>query len=131
MNSKSPYHVLLASYTWAKHADRHGAMSDNEVINECLRDLAKIHQQTYEFVRLQFHSGVVQRWGTDPSTLTGFAYLDPFQYQEFEDVLKAREGRFIVAGEYTATPHGWIHAALKSGIRAALEVHTLAQSTLI
>ena len=52
--------------------------------------------------------------------------FDPYQYEEFESVLKAREGRIIFAGEYTSSPHGWINTAVKSGIRAALEVHYLA-----
>ena len=125
MNSKSPYHVLLASYTWGKHSERQGAMSDDEVINESLSVLAKIHWRPLEFVKSQFRSGVVQKWSSDPTTLGGFAYLDPYQYQELEDVLKAREGRIIFAGENTASPHGWINTALKSGIRAAAEVHGL------
>ena len=37
-----------------------------------------------------------------------------------------RQGRIIFAGEYTASPHGWITAAVKSGIRAAIEVYALA-----
>ena len=128
MNSNSTYHVVLASYTWGRYADRHAGMSDDDVITECLRDIAKIHQRSLEYIKLQFHSGVVQRWGSDHSTLGAFAMLDPYQYQEMEDVLKAREGRIVFAGEYTATPHGWINTALKSGIRAASEVHNLACS---
>ncbi len=52
--------------------------------------------------------------------------FDSYQYRELEDFLKAREGRIIFSGEYTATPHGWINTALKAGIRAATEVHKLA-----
>ena len=126
MNSNSTYHVLLASYTWGRYADRHSGMSDDDVIMECLRDIAKIHHRTLEYVKQQFHSGVIQRWGTDQTTLGAFGMFDVYQYQELEDVLKARDGRIIFAGEYTATPHGWINTALKSGIRAAIELQKLA-----
>lgn len=128
MNSNSTYHVVLASYTWGKYADRHGAMSDDDVINECLRDIAKIHQRSLDYVKQQYHTGVVQRWGSDHSTLAAFGMFDPYQYQEMEDILKAPEGRVVFAGEYTATPHGWINTALKSGIRAASDVHKMACS---
>ena len=126
MNVNSTYHVILASYTWGSDADRHSGMSDDDVIDECLKDIAKIHQRTMEYVKQQYHSGIVQRWGIDQSTLGAFAMFSPYQFQELEDVLKAREGRVIFAGEYTATPHGWINTAVKAGIRAAIEVHTLA-----
>ena len=126
MNVNSTYHVLLASYTWGSDADRHSGMRDDDVIGECLQALAKIHQRTLEFVKLQYQSGIVQRWGTDQSTLGAFAMFDPYQFNQLEDVLKAREGRVIFAGEYTAAPHGWINTAVKAGIRAAVELHTLA-----
>ena len=126
MNLNSTYHVLLASYTWGKNADRHSGMSDEAVINECLRDISKIHQRSLEYIKDQFHSGTVKRWAVDENTLGAFAKFDAYQYLELEPVLKAREGPIIFAGEYTASPHGWINTAVKSGIRAAIEVHNSA-----
>ncbi len=126
MNINSTYHVLLASYTWGKDADRHSGMSDDDVINECLKDIAKIHQRSLKYVKRQFRSGTVKRWAIDDNTLGAFAMFGPYQYQELEQVLKASEGPIVFAGEYTAAPHGWINTAIKSGIRAALEVHGLA-----
>jgi monoamine oxidase len=60
MNNNSAYHVMLASYTWGRDADRHGGMSDDDVINECVKDIAKIHGRTVGYVNQQLHSGVVQ-----------------------------------------------------------------------
>ena len=101
-------------------------MSDDDVINECLKDIAQIHQRSLKYVKRQFRSGTVKRWAVDENTLGAFAMFGPYQYQELEQVLKAREGPIIFAGEYTASPHGWINSAVKSGIRAALEVQRLA-----
>ncbi len=123
MNVNSTYHVLLASYTWGKDANRHSGMSDEAVINECLRDIAKIHCRSLAYIKQQFHSGTIKRWAVDENTLGAFAMFDAYQYLELEPVLKAREGPVIFAGEYTGSPHGWINTAVKSGIRAALEVH--------
>lgn len=126
MNLNSSYHVLLASYTFGKDANRYSGMSDDNVIDECLRDIAKIHQRSLEYVKQQFHSGAIKRWGVDENTLGAFTMFDPYQHLELEPVLKAREGPIIFAGEHTASPHGWINTAIKSGIRAALEIHELA-----
>ncbi len=126
MNLNSTYHVLLASYTWGKDANRHSGMSDEAVINECLRDIAKIHQRSMEYIKEQFHSGIIKRWAVDENTLAGFVVYDPYQHLELNSVLKQREGPIIFAGEYTATPHGWINTAVKSGLRAAIEVHNSA-----
>ena len=128
MNLNSTYHVLLASYTWGKDANRHSGMTDESIINECLKDIAKIHQRSFTYIKHQFHSGTIKRWAVDENTLGAFAMFDPYQYLELEPVLKAREGLIVFAGEYTASPHGWINTAVKSGIRAALEVYDLACS---
>jgi hypothetical protein len=48
--------------------------------------------------------------------------LKLFQYFELEEVLKKREGAISFAGEHTGTPHAWINTAIKTGIRAALEI---------
>ena len=125
MNRNSSYHVLLASYSWGRDADRHSGMSEDDVINECLKDLAKIHNRSFNFVKKQFRSGAVKRWGVDENTLGAFAMFGPYQYLELESVLKARDGPIIFAGEYTASPHGWINTAVKSGIRAALQIDAL------
>ena len=92
VNHNSAYHVLLASYSFGHAADRHSGMSDDDVIAECLRDLAKIHQRALKYVKRQFRSGVVKRWGVDENSLGAVAYFGPYQYEELEAALKAPEG---------------------------------------
>ncbi len=46
------------------------------------------------------------------------------QYTMVHDELAKAEGRVYFAGEHTDAPHGWIDTAIKSGVRAAAELHT-------
>ena len=36
-NPNSTLHVLIASYTWGRDADRYGGMSQDDIIKECLQ----------------------------------------------------------------------------------------------
>ena len=123
MNPNSTLQSLLASYTWGRDTDRLAGMADEDIVFECLRDLSLIHNQTIEFVKNSLRSSVVKRWASDEFTLAAFAAFDPFQYEELDDVLMKREGLISFAGEHTSSPHGWINTAIKTGIRAALEVY--------
>ena len=46
-----------------------------------------------------------------------------FQYSQLQDHLAKREGRLFFAGEHTDFPHAWMDTAIKSGARAASELH--------
>ena len=128
MNPESKFHILLASFTIGKDANKLDGMSDNDIIAECLKDLSKIHQRELSFVKKEFRTGVVKRWAKDKHTIGAYTSFEPFQYIEILDVLKKPEGKIIFAGEHTSYPHGWLNTAIRTGIRAALEVHKLACS---
>ncbi len=40
-------------------------------------------------------------------------------------------GPVVFAGEHTDFPHGWIDTAVRSGVRAAVEVHQAVDMTLL
>ena len=126
MNPDSKFHVLLASFTTGKDSKKLDGMTDQDIIAECLQDLAKIHQRDLPFIKKEFRTGVVKRWAKDEHTIGAYTSFEPFQYIEILDVLKKREGKIIFAGEHTSYPHGWLNTAIRTGVRAALEVNLLA-----
>lgn len=71
--------VLLASYTWGRDALRLTGMTDDEIVEECLEGLAKIHQRSLAFVKKEFTSAVVKRWSSDPLYLGAFLMFAPYQ----------------------------------------------------
>ncbi|TRY75662.1 hypothetical protein TCAL_01274 [Tigriopus californicus] len=121
--SKSGVGVLLASYTWGRDALRLTGMTDDEIVEECLEGLAKIHQRSLAFLKKEFTSAVVKRWSSDPLYLGAFLMFAPYQFSELQEDLSRSEGRLYFAGEHTEVPHGWMDTSIKSGIRAATEIH--------
>lgn len=71
--------VLLASYTWGTDALRYTGMTDDDVIEECLVGLAKLHSMTYDEIKGHFMNAHIKRWSTDPNTLGAFLTLKPYQ----------------------------------------------------
>ncbi|XP_049423744.1 L-amino-acid oxidase-like [Epinephelus fuscoguttatus] len=112
--------VLLASYTWSDDSLLFLGASDEDLKELALRDLAKIHG---EHVKSLCTGVVVKRWSDDPYSLGAFALFTPYQHLEFPKELFRHEGRVHFAGEHTAFPHAWIETAMKSGIRAAVNIN--------
>ncbi len=71
--------VVLASYTWGRDAQRHTGMSDEILIDECVKSLAKIHSMSYDAVKRKLMDGVVKRWDLDEYALGAFTMFHPFQ----------------------------------------------------
>ena len=46
-----------------------------------------------------------------------------FQFTAYQDDLSKREGPIVFAGEHTEIQHAWMDTAIKSGVRAAAEIH--------
>ena len=71
--------MVLASYTWGRDAQRHTGMSDEDLIEECVRSMAKIHSMPYDQVKKLLLKGVVKRWDLDENALGAFTMFHPFQ----------------------------------------------------
>ena len=54
-------------------------MSDDDLIDECVRSLAKIHNYSYDKVHKLLLKGVVKRWDMDENALGAFTLFSPFQ----------------------------------------------------
>ncbi|XP_024143990.1 L-amino-acid oxidase [Oryzias melastigma] len=112
--------VLLASYTWSDDSLLFLGASDEDLKELALRDLAQIHG---EWVRSLCTGVIVKRWSKDPYSKGAFALLTPYQHIEYSEELFRNEGRIHFAGEHTAFSHAWIETAMKSAIRAAVNIN--------
>ena len=54
-------------------------MSDDDLIDECVKSLAKIHNYSYDKVNKLLLKGVVKRWDMDENALGAFTLFSPFQ----------------------------------------------------
>ncbi|XP_062240029.1 L-amino-acid oxidase-like [Platichthys flesus] len=112
--------VLLASYTWAEDSLLFLGATDEDLKELVLKDLAAIHGK---YVRHLCTGVVVKKWSLDPYSLGAFASFTPYQHLEHAKELFKSEGRLHFAGEHTGFPHAWIDTAMKTGIRAAININ--------
>ncbi|RVE60778.1 hypothetical protein OJAV_G00184910 [Oryzias javanicus] len=111
--------VLLASYTWAEDSLFLLSLNDDQLKELILKDLVAIHG---EHIRSLYTGIVVKKWSLDPYSMGAFALFGPYQQLQYSRELFRNEGRVHFAGEHTALSHGWIETAMKSAIRAALNI---------
>ncbi|KAK5599893.1 hypothetical protein CRENBAI_014211 [Crenichthys baileyi] len=111
--------ILLASYTWAEDSLLLLGLSDEDLKEVALKDLALIHG---EHVRSLCTGVLVKKWSLDPHSLGAFALFTPYQHLEYAKQLFQNEGRIYFAGEHAGFPHAWIETAIKSAIRAARNI---------
>ncbi|MEQ2219625.1 hypothetical protein XENOCAPTIV_020972 [Xenoophorus captivus] len=111
--------ILLASYTWAEDSLLLLGLSDEDLKEVALKDLALIHG---EHVRSLCTGVLVKKWSLDPHSLGAFALFTPYQHLEYAKQLFQNESRIYFAGEHAGFPHAWIETAMKSAIRAARNI---------
>ncbi|XP_070592800.1 L-amino-acid oxidase-like [Erythrolamprus reginae] len=124
-NHDSPHGigVLLASYTWYSDSDFYMTLSDEKCADVVMDDLVEIHQVSKEYLKSICGKHVVQKWSLDQYSKGAFSTYTPYQFTHYSQLLAQNEGRIFFAGEYTIQPHGWIETAMKSAIRAAINIH--------
>uniref|UniRef100_M4AA10 Amine oxidase n=1 Tax=Xiphophorus maculatus TaxID=8083 RepID=M4AA10_XIPMA len=119
--------VLLASYTWAEDSNLLLSLSDEDLKELVLNDLALIHSDQ---VKSLCTGILVKKWSLDPHSHGAFALFTPYEHLEYNAELQKNEGRIYFAGEHTGFPHAWIETAIKSAIRAANHTNTDAKKHL-
>lgn len=111
--------AILEGYTVASAASRQAAMSDDELVEEVVRDLEKIHPGLREHVE----GAVVKAWSRDPFAAGHVSWPGPGDVTAHLAALQRPHGRVHFAGEHTTVLRGTMEGALRSGIRAATEIH--------
>ncbi|XP_056399041.1 L-amino-acid oxidase-like isoform X2 [Hyla sarda] len=115
--------VILASYTYEDDSMFFLPLSEEDCADVLLEDLSIIHRIPKEELKKLCPKSVMKKWSLDPYSMGAFAFFTPYQYGDTYEVLAAPEGRIYFAGEHTLLPHGWIDTAIKSGLKAAKEIH--------
>lgn len=110
---------ILEGYTVGPAATRQDTLGEDELVEEVLEGLAKLHPGIEE----HFEGAVVRSWGRDPHAVGHVSWPDAGDVTAHLEDLQRPHGRIHFAGEHTTILRGTMEGALRSGIRAATEVH--------
>ncbi|MCZ6674828.1 MAG: FAD-dependent oxidoreductase, partial [Verrucomicrobia bacterium] len=125
---------VLQIYCWAQDAERLGALSDEERVNECLKGIAYLYPDGDVYTNFSgYHDGkYTKTWFWDSHAGGGaFALFAPQQYKNMYATLLTPEfdGCLNFAGECCSVHHGWIVGALDSAYNAVYHILQQAGST--
>ena len=110
---------ILESYVTGATATRAAALPENELIEETLRHMEKVHPEIAE----HYEGAVVVAWGEDPYALGHVSWPAPGEVTRYLPLLQQPRGRLHFAGEHTSIYRSTMEGAIRSGIRAAREAH--------
>lgn len=113
---------VLESYVTGTTARRAGAMPEQDHIEQTLRHMEQVHPRIAQF----YEGGLVVDWGSDPYALGHISWAAPGEVTRYLAALQKPRGRIHFAGEHTSIYRSTMEGALRSGIRAAGEVHEAA-----
>ncbi|WP_046758895.1 flavin monoamine oxidase family protein [Kordia jejudonensis] len=114
---------VLQIYSWAQDAERMGALTDEERVNECLKGIQFMYPEVDIYEHFAgYHDGVTTKtWFWDQHAGGGaFALFNPGQFKNLYPTLLTPEfgGALNIAGECCSVHHGWIVGALDSAYNA-------------
>ncbi|KAJ2916960.1 hypothetical protein MD484_g3434, partial [Candolleomyces efflorescens] len=123
--------VMIASYTWSQDAARVGGLMNGRssaeeefLIDNILKDLAALHEVTFEFLKNEMLDWCAWDWYSDPFTLGAFALFGPGQFKNIYPAFGqgAAGGRLLFAGEAISAQHAWVEGALDSAYEAVRKI---------
>lgn len=118
---------VLQVYCWAQDANRLGALSDEERVNECVKGIAYLYPEVDVYEQFSGYNDEVttKTWFWDSYAEGGaFALFAPEQYKNIYPTLLTPEfnGCLNFAGECCSVHHGWIVGALDSAYNAVYHI---------
>jgi len=125
---------VLQIYSWAQDAERMGALTDKERINECLKGIAYLYPEVDVYAEYaEYHpEKTTKTWFWDNHAGGGaFALFAPGQFKNLYPTLLTPEfnGCLNIAGECCSVHHGWIVGALDSAYNAVNNILQQAGAT--
>ena len=114
---------VLQIYCWAQDAERLGALTDRERVNECLKGIQYLYPEVDVYKSFSGYDPEVttKTWFWDNHAGGGaFALFAPGQFKSLYPTLLTPEfnGSLNLAGECCSVHHGWIVGALDSAYNA-------------
>ena len=116
----SPDGAILESYLVADEATKAADLPREQLIEQTLEGIGQVHPGIREHYT---NSHYVKAWGKDPYALGGVSWPAPNDAANYLKPLKTPHGRIHFAGEHTTILRSTMEGALRSGARAAKEVH--------
>lgn len=111
--------AILESYVSGTLAEELGRLPKQEVVSRTLEQMKKVHPGLGE----HFHQkAYVKAWSEDPYTLGGNSWPAPGDVGKYLVLLQRPHGRIHFAGEHTSILRSTMEGAMRSGVRAALEI---------
>lgn len=125
---------VLQIYCWAQDAERIGALSDEERVNECLKGIQYLYPEIDIYKEFAGYKPeeTTKTWFWDNHANGGaFALFKPGQFKNLYPTLLTPEfnGSLHLAGECCSVHHGWIVGALDSAYNAVLNILKQADAT--
>ncbi|MGB7785779.1 MAG: NAD(P)/FAD-dependent oxidoreductase [Salinimicrobium sp.] len=111
--------AVLESYVAGEIAGNLGKLPQEEVINEVKKQMHKIYPEIDGHIK----SARMKAWSSDPYALGGPSWPGPGDVTAYLRDLQSPEGKLHFAGEHTSILRSTMEGALRSGVRAAKEVH--------
>ncbi len=124
LNTKDPKNgpALFENMVAGKRATAMAKLSKDQLLRETLQDMKKIHPQVED----HFQKGYVKAWSEDPYSQGAVSWPAPGNVTAYLTALQKPHGRIHFAGEHTSILRSTMEGALRSGVRAAGEIHILA-----
>jgi monoamine oxidase len=120
---------MIASYTWGQDSARLGAYFTKDdarkrIVEITLRNLAAMHNLTYEFLQSQYVDSHLWNWYEGEDSVGAFAIFGPGEYSTVLPALMrpAAKGKLHFAGEALSSGHAWIIGAVNSAYRTVAEI---------
>ncbi|EDP95881.1 FAD-dependent oxidoreductase [Kordia algicida OT-1] len=125
---------VLQIYSWAQDAERMGALTDEERVNECLKGIQFMYPEIdiYEHFAGYDDGTTTKTWFWDQHAGGGaFALFNPGQFKNLYPTLLTPEfeGTLNIAGECCSVHHGWIVGALDSAYNSVKNILEKMQAT--
>lgn len=115
--------AVLESYVNGPGARRLASWSDDELVEQVLAHMEKVHPGIGKHVE----GTMVKAWSRDPYAMGHVSWPGPGDVTRHLEPLQRPHGRLHFAGEHTSVLRSTMEGALRSGIRAAKEINTAAE----
>lgn len=90
-----------------------------ELLEEVIQDMKKVHPEIEEY----YQKGHVKAWSEDPYAQGANSWPAPGDVTKYLGHLQKPHGKIHFAGEHTSILRSTMEGALRSGVRAAKEIH--------
>ncbi|XP_039216949.1 L-amino-acid oxidase [Crotalus tigris] len=119
---------VIIAYVLGDDAKFFQALDFKDCADIVINDLSLIHQLPKKDIQAFCYPSMIKKWSLDKYAMGSITSFTPYQFQQFNEVLRTPVGRIFFAGEHTAQFHGWIDGTIKSGLTAARDVNRASEN---